>query len=91
MSMFSFLFFLNTGLLFQFVKPLFGEKSIQFANGEEGRRRNKTYQTVFSHGMCVQALPELNKVSQANQLCINGSLYFSKNRSVIVQYRKISI
>ena len=49
--------------LFEFCIPLTGERSIQFANGEEGRRRHKIYSEVLGHNMCCQMIPNFVKVS----------------------------
>ncbi|XP_077869008.1 cytochrome P450 20A1-like [Saccoglossus kowalevskii] len=36
-------------VLFEFMKPLFGEESIQYASGEDGKRRRHDYDQLFSY------------------------------------------
>ena len=45
-------------MLFEFVKPLVGAKSVQFANGPSGRAVHKTMAAAFSHQACADALPK---------------------------------
>lgn len=41
-------FFSFTVSLFKLIEPLIGEKSIQYANKEDGKNRRKQYNTVFN-------------------------------------------
>ena len=45
-------------LLFEFVKPLVGPKSVQYANGPAGREVHRTMAAAFSHQACADALPK---------------------------------
>ena len=45
-------------LLFEFVKPLVGPKSVQYANGPAGREVHRTMAAAFSHRACADALPK---------------------------------
>lgn len=40
--------FILTVSLFKLFEPLIGEKSIQYANKEDGKNRRKQYNTVFN-------------------------------------------
>ena len=45
-------------LLFEFVKPLVGPKSVQYANGPAGREVHRAMAAAFSHQACADALPK---------------------------------
>ena len=45
-------------MLFEFVKPLVGPKSVQYANGASGRKLHRTMAAAFSHQACAEALPK---------------------------------
>ena len=45
-------------MLFEFVKPLVGAKSVQYANGSSGREVHRTMAAAFSHQACRDALPK---------------------------------
>ena len=47
-----------SALLFEFVKPLVGPKSVQYANGPAGREVHRTMAAAFSHQACAAALPK---------------------------------
>ena len=45
-------------MLFEFVKPLVGPKSVQYANGPSGREVHRAMASAFSHQACADALPK---------------------------------
>ena len=48
--------------LFEMVKPLIGKSSIQFANGEDGRRRHKLLMEAMSQQTSERLMPGLIQV-----------------------------
>ncbi|CAG0882950.1 unnamed protein product [Darwinula stevensoni] len=49
--------------LFAFLEDLVGKKSIQYANGKDGRMRREQYDKCFSHAACISYFPIIKKVS----------------------------
>ncbi|XP_062570148.1 cytochrome P450 20A1-like [Saccostrea cucullata] len=49
--------------LFELFKPLIGEKSIQYANKAEGRRRRKCYDSVLAHDYLHHYYPAIQEIS----------------------------
>jgi len=56
------------GCLFEFCIPLIGEKSIQFSNGEDGKRRHKVYSEVLGHTTCCRLIPKFVQVSNCQKI-----------------------
>ncbi|XP_074654338.1 cytochrome P450 20A1-like isoform X2 [Tubulanus polymorphus] len=50
--------------LFKFVEPMFGVRSIQYANGAEGRLRRKLYDRPYSHHEVSLLYPLFNELAE---------------------------
>ncbi len=49
-------------LLYNLLRPLLGEKAIQFANGFEGRSRHRLYLEAFNRSTCEDLMPKLQRL-----------------------------
>ena len=56
--------FPSTAELFETLKPLLGEKSIQFANGQEGQARRRYYDDILNGDAVKQFFPQIQKVTK---------------------------
>ena len=56
--------FSSTAELFETLKPLLGEKSIQFANGQEGQTRRRYYDDILNGDAVKQLFPQIQKVTE---------------------------
>ena len=58
--------------MYEFVKPLIGPKSVQYANGASGREVHRTMAAAFSHQACADALPKEASIDDVQSSSSNG-------------------
>ncbi|KAL5006350.1 hypothetical protein ScPMuIL_015156 [Solemya velum] len=70
--------------LFKLFEPFWGLKSLQYANGAEGRRRRTLYDKAFSHEQTVQYCKQLDKT--AGELSKKWSTMIGEEHIPLGQY-----